>query len=628
MKLGLTKRPVALVLFAAVVVCGGIYWRQWSLRAAQRKSVAQLAQALPWPREDDSFVTSAACQECHSEQYRSWHASYHRTMTQAATPETVRADFNDVTLESNGYSYRLSRRGDEFWVELPDLDWATHDSRKPLTDAAGPRTERRAVMITGSHHFQEFWLAMGDGNVLMSLPFAYLLEDRRWAPRDDVFLTSFNSGTVHWNDNCVNCHSVAPVPRAMFKGDVHEAASRVVELGIACESCHGKGESHVRWHKEHPNLKPNGADPTIVLPSALDHVRSAQVCGQCHGLTVPRDAEAVNDFGSEFAPGGDLNQTRHIVRQLERLNDETARQAVWDHFRGTPGGISAEFWDDGAVRVVGREYNGLVESGCFQRGDLSCLSCHSMHNSDPNDQLVGSLAGNRACLQCHGEYQEKLAAHTHHAADSVGSQCYNCHMPNTTYGLLKFTRSHRIDSPTANQDAKAGRPNACVLCHFDQTLEWSAKHLQDWYGQEPPPLDEAQRSLAGAVAYMLTGDACQRALLAWHTAWPPARAAGGERWTAPLLTQLLTDPFSAVRYQAIRGLNKSPGFDRLEYDYVAPVSVRQTQQTQAWEAWRRVGPATDRHGPALLLDEQGVVQTEPWHKLLGQRNDRPMHLAE
>ena len=41
----------------------------------------------------------------------------------------------------------------------------------------------------------------------------------------------------------------------------------------------------------------------------------------------------------------------------------------------------------------------------------------------------------------------KLTAHTHHVDGSSGSNCLNCHMPHTTYGVLKAIRSHEISSP-------------------------------------------------------------------------------------------------------------------------------------------------------------------------------------
>jgi len=42
------------------------------------------------------FTSSNSCRACHPAQYATWHASYHRTMTQVASPVTVVADFDNV----------------------------------------------------------------------------------------------------------------------------------------------------------------------------------------------------------------------------------------------------------------------------------------------------------------------------------------------------------------------------------------------------------------------------------------------------------------------------------------------------------------------------------------------------
>ena len=96
----------------------------------------------------NGFVSSQKCQECHPDQHASWRASYHRTMTQVATPQTVIGDFDDVKLKVKGASYHLQRRADQFWVTMDNPD-------------AGPgrpnAIQRPIVMTTGSHHMQVYW---------------------------------------------------------------------------------------------------------------------------------------------------------------------------------------------------------------------------------------------------------------------------------------------------------------------------------------------------------------------------------------------------------------------------------------------------------------------------------------
>src|SRR5262245_5400178 len=102
----------------------------------------------------DGYTSSRACQACHPSQYASWHRSYHRTMTQVATPQTVAARFDDVLEERDG----------ELWTSS-GLSGLTEVRPGPdRGQTAGER--RRVVMTTGSHHQQIFWYATGNSRVL------------------------------------------------------------------------------------------------------------------------------------------------------------------------------------------------------------------------------------------------------------------------------------------------------------------------------------------------------------------------------------------------------------------------------------------------------------------------------
>ncbi len=160
------------------------------------------------------------------------------------------------------------------------------------------------------------------------------------------------------------------------------------------------------------------------------------------------------------------------------------------------------FWKDGTPRTTALEYQGLLMSPCCEAGELTCLSCHSMHHSDPNDQLrfgdslqLPVVQQNLACTQCHDNYKsdEQLQRHTRHAPQTPGSLCYNCHMPWQAYSLLNRVRSRRISNPSAAVTDEFGIPNACNQCHVDKTLEWTQKSLALWKG---PTTDPSQRITA------------------------------------------------------------------------------------------------------------------------------------
>ena len=131
---------------------------------------------------------------------------------------------------------------------------------------------------------------------------------------------------------------------------------------------------------------------------------------------------------------------------------------------------------------------------------------------------------NKVRYLTHPGVRERLTAHTKHRAESTGSRCYNCHMPYTSYGLLRALRSHRISSPSVAASVETGRPNACNQCHLDKTLAWTADRLAEWYNISVPPLEDDDRTLPASMIWLLRGDAGQRALMAWTLAAPPPTA--------------------------------------------------------------------------------------------------------
>ncbi|HEY0550275.1 MAG TPA: ammonia-forming cytochrome c nitrite reductase subunit c552, partial [Verrucomicrobiae bacterium] len=387
------------------------------------------------------------------------------------------------------------------------------------------------------------------------------------------------------------------------------------------ESCHGPGEKHVRANsaplRRYALHRKTKHDSTITNPARVNAKESAQICGQCHAARYNANHGEWLTEGFDYWQRQDLATARPLTpgKKLQTLTNLSDPEQAAEHRA-----LSGYFWPDGMVRVSGREYNGLVETACFQRGNMSCLSCHSMHKSEPDDQLARGMENNAACYQCHGDFEKKLTQHTHHGANSAGSLCYNCHMPHTTYGLLKAIRSHQITSPTAKSSIDTGRPNACNLCHLDQTLAWTARNLNEWYRQPVPKIETDFQDAPASVAWLLRGDAGQRALIAWHMGWAPARQVSGTNWLAPYLMETLDDPYSVVRYIGHRSLKTVPGFGRLNFDFIAPAPRRTFAKSELLQSWDSATvPTTER--PKVLTPEK-ISQ------LLRRRDQREMELLE
>ena len=632
--------PFVLIACALLTVGAGLLWSP--------DVDEELREDLPEQTMGEGFTTSATCQACHPAQYDAWHRSYHRTMTQAAMPSTVLGMFDNVVLEDRGYQWLLERRGDEFWVEMPDPLWFNQPARFMQRLNADwpeipPRFEARVVMTTGSHHMQNYWirrpeevqnpLGPDDGS-LVQVPWVWLIPEGRWIPNQDSFLrppSSSVQGATPWNGTCSQCHSVGTEPGVPeYPGRFD---TRTVELGIACEACHGAAAEHVRFYQSpvrrylgyfRQMRDPDAYDPTIVNPEKLEPRRSVETCAQCHSFGEWRDQQAYGREGVPFRAGDELGDYRSVFYYTEDPEDPLLAEML----ASDPLAAEGNFWRDGTIRVAGREYNGLLEDAHLQASELTCLSCHSMHEYEtPDTQLDPERTGNRSCLDCHTDFADEISEHTRHLPESSGSDCMNCHMPHTTYGLFSAMRSHRIDNPSIQISIDSGRPNACNLCHLDQTLEWSSRYLNEWYDQPPVQLEEDERSIAASILWMLKGDVAQRTILAWHLGWDAAQEASGGTWTAAYLAQLLTDSYSATRQVAYRSILTLPGFEAFEYNYLAPRAELVQKATDATEHWLGLGgPAQAR--PHLLIAENREIEVNEWLRLLTERDERPLAIIE
>jgi hypothetical protein len=502
-------------------------------------------------------------------------------MTQVATPDTVLGDFRGAGFGDAPY-YRVERDGDTFVFGKADLRERALE-RHPIT------------LVTGSHHMQIYWYETGDTRKLGQVPMVWLNADQRWVPRAAVFLEPPSPArrpdeSGRWSHACISCHTTHGQPRV---SDDAKFDTRVAEFGVACEACHGPGAKHVadnssplaRYREHVQGGAPAAAD--IVHPKRLDHRRASQICSQCHSLWQDEGdaaARASNQHGPKYRPGMDADRDRWLVQPSQRDRDPRVA-ATMEHF---PGYVAGQFWSDGMARVSGREYSGMIDSPCYVSGDMSCLTCHTMHEAPDDDRALSAWADDqlgrgmdtdRACTQCHESFADpqRRTAHTHHLAQSQGSHCYNCHMPNTSYGLLKAMRTHRISVPSARETLETGRPNACNLCHLDKSLGWTAEKLRERYGSAAPDMPADARELPLSLWMGLTGDAGQRALIAAALGWAPAQEASDQRDMPALLGVLMDDPYDAVRYIAGRSLRSLPGVDAasLNYDFVPRPNTRQ-----------------------------------------------------
>src|SRR3954471_7976548 len=90
-----------IVTVALAIAVAAMVWRD-----VRRSEAAPANRPIMAPQAD--YVTSNACRACHPGNYASWHASFHRTMTQVATPATLIPPANGEEMTFAGRQYQLT----------------------------------------------------------------------------------------------------------------------------------------------------------------------------------------------------------------------------------------------------------------------------------------------------------------------------------------------------------------------------------------------------------------------------------------------------------------------------------------------------------------------------------------
>jgi predicted CXXCH cytochrome family protein len=515
-----------------------------ALTAIAGLALASVDRELKEPRDlhKVGYVKAAQCARCHPDHTRSFERTFHRTMTQAASPRSVRGDFDGQALDYFGVRAAFSQAQD-----------GSFHVRYQLPGAAAQ--DFAVVMTVGSRRYQQYIARRG--SELVRLPLAYHLEEQRWFHMNGAFLTpdpalplapaDYERHVTRWNDNCVFCHNVAPNPGKRHTAHGERFETEVAELGIACEACHGPGAEH-----ERANANPlrryllhagERADPSIVNPRRLSQDRSLDVCGRCHGQRITDDVERFLQGGDPFVPGDDLAMYSAPLWRDTTLHAEPV--------------FAARFWSDGTPRLTAYEYQGVLQSPCAKSSAFTCLSCHDMHDGDPRGQVRPDRLGAAMCTQCHSalEAQKAQAEHAHHKPGASLPECVDCHMPKLVYGVLEAHRSHRVEVPHVSLAQQQHRPDACTQCHVDKGRVWAANR-QLWFwpklATKPPgtPCDVGEEWPA-AELQLFGGDPIERALAAsaLERACAPEQRA---HRLALLLEAMEHDPYPAVRHLALR----------------------------------------------------------------------------
>ncbi len=562
------RKHLGWALVLAALLAAGLLW--WLAGARSAPAASTTAAGTETAR----FVGAAQCAACHAAQHQAWSASQHARSMQPARRDTVLAPFAGERLRHGKITSSFQQEGGKFFVQTDDLDG---------------RLQRFEVLHTfGLYPLQQYLVAL-DGGKVQALATAWDSRPKaeggqRWfhlqgpqgvAAGDELHWTQRQS---NWNTMCAECHSTDF--QKHYDPATKRFASTFSEVNVACEACHGPASRHVEWaqsgklqradkglvadfSQRHAVAWPidsasGSARPTAVPTVPTEARTEVQVCARCH---AHRSQE-----WPDYAAGQPLADSHRISTIAQGL-----------------------FESDGQMRAEVFNHASFLQSKMFAQG-VTCSHCHEPHGG----QL--RAPGNAVCAQCHDTQRFDTPAHHHHAQDSAGAQCANCHMPTTTYMQVDARHDHSIRVPRPDLSLQRGTPNACSHCHRKEGTAWVAAAAQRWYPQlaarptsladalhaQEKNLPQARKLLLAVVndptqPAMARASALARLAGPWNAAEEQAvRAATSDReglvraaavdllqqaplqLRAALLPALLHDPLRTVRMAAARALADVP----------------------------------------------------------------------
>lgn len=431
-----------------------------------------------------AYTGSSECRRCHEDEYASWQRALHLKMTRGAAQSDVLGDFRPGTRFSKyGRSYEMSSRDGRYFITITRRN-------------ADPETYEVHYTL-GARRFQGYLSKLPDGRIYV-LPAFWHVETAQWIDFKEITPLPDDDHDYRqiWNVNCFNCHATNLAQN--FDRQTLTYKTTWTEMGIGCEACHGPGNDHVelmtQWEKD-PALKPKydtsktnrqlGALLRIFSPRTAERRQVFDACGYCHGNKT--------NYFPGFKPG-------------ELYEDYALPFLVSEPIpREDPQG---DFWPDGRPTRFNRP-QALTVSGCFRKGQAVCTDCHIAHGARNDHALkLPFERSNGLCTQCHAALNEPAAlrAHTHHAPDSPGSRCVECHMSDVNWRLLNRRRDHTFSPPSPEITARYGTPNPCTTCHDARTPEWASEIMNGWYGEHDRIRRRATLDLADVMYRAGSGD--------------------------------------------------------------------------------------------------------------------------
>ncbi len=508
------------------------------------------------------FVGSEACRECHAPEYDSWAGSRHRsTLRPWTSGQPLR-----LASTTNLDPYRVSSDGAVLG---------------PGTD--GSEVSGNVAFLVGGRHREDVIVRLADGR-LQVFPIAFDVD------RGEAFepLKELAGGTPPPADvvdfwtrvgrnadlACYGCHATGQTIEIAGKSPsgLTLPGSKWVEPGVGCEACHGPGGPHISAARDG---KPG--PETVKMPRG-GGLSTIDACAACHGLRdilpSPFNAAPAHRYGEP------------LVAAAEPLLSVAANSEFRD-----------PFFADLRPSTYQQEAIAFSQSGCAQKGGMTCAACHDVHSGSLSATIGAQDDDAGICAPCHAGMVASGTKHTLHRAGSPGARCLDCHMAPIVRGPgHEPARDHTMAPPVAG---RGQIPTACAVCHAGSknaaavVAAWkrrpagraATRRLEIGAAVDAASEQGASPATATAPALARLADDTERGwFLRWALIQMLPESSGGPASDAVLLPlrRALTDPNPALRRTAARALGRHGKPEDIE------TLQRATEDSDPWTALEAV----------------------------------------
>tara|TARA_Y100001934_G_scaffold182469_1_gene215760 strand:- start:7902 stop:10358 length:2457 start_codon:yes stop_codon:yes gene_type:complete len=400
-----------------------------------------------------AYAGSDSCRACHENQFNDWKTSHHGLAEREIRPDMDNEAFDPHREIRHASQTSEARKKGEDDYELVTLGKSgkvqAHGLKRAigvspllqyLVEEEGGRYQ--AAELAWDPHKKEWFNVYGNEDRVPG-------EWGHWTGRG-----------MNWNAMCASCHNTRLLKNYDLASDSYD--TRMAEMGVGCESCHGGMNDHVEWQNEYVGRPDRPTEDPTLKKHRFSRDQMRDNCGPCH------------------------------ARRTELTGDYVPGESFFDHYSLVVPDETDVFYPDGQVWDEDYEFTSFLSSRMHAAG-VRCFDCHNPHTAKLR------IPGNLMCMTCHGGEQTPETeawgmpkipkidpiAHSHHKSETEpGGRCVDCHMPLTTYMQRHPRRDHGFTIPDPLLTKQFGIPNACNRCHDDKDANWALANVEKWYGEK------------------------------------------------------------------------------------------------------------------------------------------------